>query len=218
MANLDAPTVEALNMLLEDERASVEMEIAFANGATERPERETFVEMGGAEVLACCALRERLSGAGNEVSRQINGIVLRILSVERYDERLRAFAEHQLAVCAAIQRLLDTDLESETRRLLDDIYQRHARYGRWCELRAEEFAQSRLLDFRTTRPETAALPGDVSDVASQDAASPPGDQIPLPQDAQELMYDIGEGGKSAPNSARRDNLAALDTPPDSDVE
>jgi hypothetical protein len=218
MANLDAPTVEALNMLLEDERASVEMEIAFANGATERAERETFVEMGGAEVLACCALRERLSETAGEVSRQINGIVLRILSVERYDDRLRAFAEHQLGVCAAIQRMLDTTLESETRRLLDDIYQRHARFGRWCELRAEEFARSRLLDFRTVRPDGERPLGDVSAGETQDAPAQIGKPFPLPHNTQEMMYDSREDGKSEENGARRDNVAPMDTPTESDGE
>ncbi|MGH2485979.1 MAG: hypothetical protein ACRDHE_08215 [Ktedonobacterales bacterium] len=218
MANLDAATVEALNMLLEDERASVEMEIAFANGATERAERETFVEMGAAEVLACCTLRERLSGSGGGVSRQISGIVLRILSVERYDDRLRAFAEHQLGVCAAIQRMLDTALEGETRRLLDDIYQRHVRYGRWCEMRAEEFAQSRLLDFRTVRPDSGTPPGDISDSETGDSPTQIGEHVPLPHDAQELIYDTRDVGESAQNEARRDNPAPPDTPPASDVE
>lgn len=212
MANLDAPTVEALNMLLEDERASVEMEIAFANGATERAERETFVEMGGAEVLACCALRERLSGTGGDVSRQINGIVLRILSLERYDDRLRAFAEHQLGVCAAIQRMLDTTLESETRRLLDDIYQRHARYGRWCEARAEEFARSRLLDFRTAQPDGGTPTEVVSAGENQGARTHDGEHGPLQHDAQELMYDTREDDESARNGARLDNVPPLDTP------
>jgi hypothetical protein len=149
------------------------------------------------------------------VSRQINGIVLRILSVERYDDRLRAFAEHQLGVCAAIQRMLDTTLESETRRLLDDIYQRHARYGRWCESRAEEFARSRLLDFRTVQPDGGGTPlGDVSAGETQGAPAQIGEHVPLPHDAQELMYDIRENDESARNGARRDNVPPLDTPPE----
>jgi hypothetical protein len=216
MANLDAATVEALNMLLEDERASVEMEIAFANGATERAERETFVEMGGAEVQACCALRERLSGSASDVTRQINGIVLRILSLERYDDRLRAFAEHQLGVCAAIHRMLDTTLESDTRRLLDDIYQRHARYGRWCEARAEEFARSRLLDFRTAQSDGGTPLGDASAGETPGARTQVGERFPLPHDAQEMMYDGQEDDAPARNGARRDNVAPLDTPPESD--
>lgn len=151
MTDLDMSTIEALNALLEDERASVEMEIAFANGATERNEREAFVAMGSEEVGACCTLRELLAAQDAEVSRRINGIVLRVLAVDRYDDRLRAFAEHQLGVCESIQQLLDATRNNETRRLLEDIYQLHARFGHWCERRAEEFANSRLLDFRMGR-------------------------------------------------------------------
>ena len=156
MADLDASTVEALNALLEDERASVEMEIAFANGTTELNEREAFVTMGSAEVGACCALRDILASQRVDVSRRINGIVLRVLSIDRYDDRLRAFAEHQLGVCESIEPLLDaTTHDTEAHRLLEDIYESHARYGQWCERRAEEFANSRLLDFRSGRGDGA---------------------------------------------------------------
>lgn len=148
MANLDASTAEALNMLLEDERASVELEIAFANGATELAEREAYTAMGSLEVALCCALRDLLTTAGADVSLRINGIVLHIFSIDTYDDRLRAFAEHQLRVCETAERLMSGALGDRIRAPLEEICQAHRNDAGWCERRADIFAQSRLLDFR----------------------------------------------------------------------
>ena len=46
MGTLNPETVDALNMLLEDLRASVEIEVALSNGATESLEREALSQMG----------------------------------------------------------------------------------------------------------------------------------------------------------------------------
>jgi hypothetical protein len=160
MVTLDEETVGALNALLEDERASVEVELALANGATELNEREVFVAMGSEEVLACCTLRERLTEAGADVTRRINGIVFQILGTEHYDERLRAFARHQAAICERIQALLEVITDRETRRILETGYEAHVRAARWCEQRANLFAESRLIEFRAGHAGPAAVTPD----------------------------------------------------------
>lgn len=155
MATLDAEIVAALNALLEDTRASVEIELALTNGATELRERETLEAMGGEEILACCALRERLTLTGAPVTWRINGIVFHILGTERYDERLRAFARHQAAICEHVETLLDTVTDREAHRLLRELYDSHVLSARWAEQRANTFAATRLLDF--TLPKAARL-------------------------------------------------------------
>src|SRR5579871_1231558 len=46
----DSPESDALNALLEDERASVEIEVALFRSATDLSERDTFASMGAQEV------------------------------------------------------------------------------------------------------------------------------------------------------------------------
>lgn len=165
MANLDASTAEALNALLEDERASVEMEIAFANGATELNEREVLVAMGGATVARCCALRDLLTGSGADVSLRINGIVLRILGLDRYDDRLRAFAEHQIRARESVEGLLSSLLDERIRAPLEEIGRAQIRNADWCVQRADAFAASRLLDFRTDHADFVTVQAETEMIA-----------------------------------------------------
>jgi hypothetical protein len=145
---LDPETLEALNALLQDERASVEVEVALSNGATERAERETIVAMGVEEVGFCCSLHEFLEARGAFVTRHVNGIVLTIISTEHYDERLRAFAAHQKE-CGERAHQLNAIVDVlELRQLLTDIYDAHVRSTLWSENRADQFARSHLLVFR----------------------------------------------------------------------
>lgn len=148
MATLDAESVSALNALLEDERASVEIEVALSSDATEYVEREALAMMGAEDTEACCDLRERLEKLGFSVSRRINGIVFTVLGLERYDERLRAFAEHQRGVSQGVSALLEhaEGLDREVRRTLEDIRETHARHSAWCLERAQEFALSRQIE------------------------------------------------------------------------
>jgi hypothetical protein len=143
MATLDARTVEALNSLLEDERGSVEIEVQFANGATEIAERDTFNEMGYLDVLGCSALRERLDEAGATVSPHISGAAPYILSIDTYDERLLAFARHQEAIRERAQAILKTTDDHQTRSALQDIVDTYTHYVLWCVTQARDFAKSR---------------------------------------------------------------------------
>jgi hypothetical protein len=60
MGTLNSETVDALNMLLEDVRASVEIEVALSNGATEFLEREALTVMGVEDTLIAFLLRDWL--------------------------------------------------------------------------------------------------------------------------------------------------------------
>jgi len=150
MAEVDPQTLEALNALLQDARASVEVEVALSNGATELAEREAIVTMGVEEVGFCCSLHEYLAASGAFVTRHVNGIVLTIISTEPYDERLHAFATHQRVSGERALRLGAVVEDYELRQLLARIHEAHEQSALWSANRAAQFASSHLLDFRTT--------------------------------------------------------------------
>lgn len=151
MALLDGDTLTALNRLLEDERAAVTIAAVLVNGATELAERDAFARMGGEQVLACCALRERLELAAAAVSGGMGGAVFPVLAMDQYDERLRAYAYHLSHLNERAQALLLVVTARETRRTLEDAYATHAWAAAWCDQRAEEFAASREANARPPR-------------------------------------------------------------------
>jgi hypothetical protein len=140
---------EALTALLEAERASVEVEVALASAASEYQERAAFTAMGAEDIEACCSLRERLQRDEDEVSHYISRVVFDILECERYDDRLRAFAIHQREIGRRANEILEMlEAESGLRRLLHEIVEAHVRHALWAERRAEEFAETRLFEFK----------------------------------------------------------------------
>src|SRR5262245_3719832 len=142
---------EALTALLEAERASVEVEVALASAASEYNERAAFTAMGAEDIEACCALRDRLQRDEDEVSHYISRVVFDILECEHYDDRLRAFAIHQREIGRRATEIFQTlDSENGLRRLLHEIVEAHVRHALWAERRAEEFAETRLLEFKGT--------------------------------------------------------------------
>lgn len=170
-AEFEMELIEALNMLLEDERASVEMEVALASGATEYGERETLAGMGSEDIHFCEQLRTEMELAGLPVSPQINGIVFQVIGAERYDDRLRAFAHHQRTVADHARELQESNLEGALRDALEGITLTHTRHTEWTERRASEFAATRLLDFSGVRSQPAIQ----EDAPSADEA--PADQV-----------------------------------------
>jgi hypothetical protein len=154
MGTLNPETVDALNMLLEDVRASVEIEVALSNGATEYLEREALSQMGVEDTLIAFLLHDWLDALKLPVTRRINGIVLQALDLTRYDDRLQLFVHHQLASCEQARQLLedgaldDVEGDGEGQAILRALADAHTRHAAWCEQRAREFAETRLLDFR----------------------------------------------------------------------
>lgn len=152
MESLEGDILQALNALLEDQRANVEILVELASGATEVAERIACTTMGTEAVLVSCGLRERLTMLGAPVTRRINGIALHILDTERYDERLQAFARHQADVSERARSLLEALDERETRETLRELHDASIRGALWCEQRAAAFAQTRFLEFQANRP------------------------------------------------------------------
>ena len=158
MGTLNPDTVDALNMLLEDVRASIEIEVALSNGATEYLEREALSQMGVEDTMIAFLLHDWLDTLDVPVTRRINGIVLQALDLTRYDDRLQLFVHHQLASCEQARHLLDDGkVDGDGQAILRALADAHARHAAWCEQRAREFAETRLLDFR--RPSTNLPPG-----------------------------------------------------------
>jgi hypothetical protein len=201
---------EALTALLEAERASVEVEVALASAASEYQERAAFTTMGAEDIAVCCALRERLQRAEDEVTHYISRAVFDILECDRYDDRLRAFAIHQREIGRRATEILETlDAESGVGRLLHEIAEAHVRHALWAERRAEEFAETRLLEFKGTglgwvkvTPNVALVPtGQRAVVAHRSARDPR--PAGLPGGAQK---DATQGGESP----ARDDSSATD--------
>jgi hypothetical protein len=148
MDTFDPPAFSGLNVLLEDARASVEVEVALVRGATDLSERDTLAGMGAQEVAFCVALRERLERSGEPVSPRVNGVVLDLLNIEHYDERLNAFADHQMRIAEALPALRSDAPDDDLGVLLGAIEDAHLRSAAWCRRRASAFAATRLLVFR----------------------------------------------------------------------
>ncbi len=200
-AEFELELVEALNMLLEDERASVEMEVALASGATEYGEREALAAMGVEDIRFCEQLRAEMELAGLAVTPQINGIVFQVIGAERYDDRLRAFAHHQYVVAEHARELQESNLEGALRVALEGITLTHDSHVEWTEQRANEFAATRAMEFGSVghsaillgaaQDERGDAPDDASSAealpeADDDAPSTPpadADSDPAPTDA-----------------------------------
>lgn len=159
-AEFELELVEALNMLLEDERASVEMEVALASGATEYGEREALAAMGAQDIRFCEQLREEMERAGLVVTPQINGVVFQVIGAEHYDDRLRAFAHHQHIVAERARELQESNLEGALRDALEGISVAHDHDTQWSEQRANEFAATRSLEFGGALRSGIVIPDD----------------------------------------------------------
>jgi len=219
-AEFELELVEALNMLLEDERASVEMEVALASGATEYGEREALAAMGAQDIRFCEQLREEMERAGLVVTQQINGVVFQVIGAERYDDRLRAFAHHQRVVAERARELQESNLEGALRDALEGISLAHDRDTQWSEQRANEFAATRSLEFGGSLRSGIIIPDDGPGAAppayadhtapaSLPAEAPEAEEQPLDQSAEQPIDEGNEGNEpeapeaqSAPSKPR----------------
>ena len=144
MAMLTPETVYALNALLEEERASVHSAIALTSGATEYMEREALSTMGREDVEICVALHERLAQANISPSRVVSEVAEAILAAEQYDDRLRAFAEHQRAVSRRAGELAHEVADPAAREILERLSELHVWHALWAGQRADDFAATRF--------------------------------------------------------------------------
>ena len=204
-ADYEPELVDALNLLIEDERASVEMEVALASGATEYAERETLARMGADDIHSCETLRAEMERAGLTVTPQINGVVFEVLGAERYDDRLRAFAHHQRIVAERASDLLESNLDGELRDALVSIMAAHQRHIEWVTYRADEFAATRLMEFG---PRQAALLSESAAPAAPPITSEPFAAMP-PADAPLPDIPLGDFTEEAPATPAGETLPAL---------
>ena len=221
-AEFELELVEALNMLLEDERASVEMEIALASGATEYAEREALTAMGMEDIHFCAQLRAEMEAAGLPVTPQINGVVFRVLGADRYDDRLRAFALHQRVVADHARELQESNLDGPLRAALEGISATHDHHSAWTEQQADAFAATRALEFGAAGPFAAVAPdesapaegeaytisGTISDVDSAPAAEPAAAEAEQPTAEAEQPRAVAEPPEEPQPKPRATRAAA----------
>lgn len=221
-AEFELELVEALNMLLEDERASVEMEVALASGATEYGERESLAGMGAEDIRFCVQLREEMEQAGLPVTPQINGVVFEVIGSERYDDRLRAFAHHQRVVADRARELQESNLEGGLRDALDGISVSHDLHAEWVERHAADFAATRTLEFgigaraRAAAAEEAAAseqPEQFDDQAQPPAPVAPGEAVEVVEVVEPAEEPEEPEASSAPEElATQEPLAVVEVP------
>lgn len=185
-------TAEALNLLLEEERASVQCTVAFASGATDYVEREAFALMGREDIEVCLALRERLAQDEAPASVVASAVAEAILAAERYDERLRAFAEHQRAVSRRAGELAGEVADAEAREILRRLSQLHAWHAEWADRRADEFAATRLWE-NGRKPRAGTTTGSGGSPASVEG------EYPGPDGRGGGASPLGAEGESPPD-------------------
>jgi hypothetical protein len=139
-------TVDALNALLEDERASVEAIVKLVSMATDGLERQALTAMGGQAIQACSSLHERLEQLGAPVSGRVSAAVDRVLAHERLDDRLRAFSQFQEHLADRVETLLLVGVDPETATQLASLRAVQLAHAAWAARRADEFAVSRQID------------------------------------------------------------------------
>jgi hypothetical protein len=143
---MDRSTVDALNALLEDERASVEAIVKLVSMVTDALERQALTAMGGQAVQACGDLHQRLEQLGLPVGARISPAVDRVLAHERLDDRLSAFSLLQQQLADRTEAILASqDMDPDTASLLAAIRAVQLAHAVWSSRRAEEFAASRLM-------------------------------------------------------------------------
>lgn len=218
-AEFEYELVEALNMLLEDERASVEMEVALASGATEYMEREALSAMGIEDIHFCAQLRDEMERAGLPVTPQINGVVFQVIDAERYDDRLRAFARHQRAVAERATELQESNLDGALRDALEGITETHERHTQWIERHADEFAATRTLEFGgpghsvSPAPDASPTAGNPPAEAATEAGVYDGPMQEAPSEpAGEMASETPTASELTSPSAEQPEEAALEVP------
>jgi hypothetical protein len=188
---MDAQHIHALNQLLEDERASVEILIALTSMATDSLERQALTVMGGQAAQACGDLREVLAGQNADISRKVSAAAARVVAPEHLDERFYAYAELQRQMAERITSLAQAELDRDAPAMLATLRAMHLAHAAWVTQRADEFVASRRQAEeaaglahpagREAAPEDAASDGDAAAPAPVSTPEMPAE----PEDARE---------------------------------
>ena len=129
--------IQALNDLLEAERAGVEALVDLTRMSADIVERETLQRIGGDEAWACASLRAQIEALGGMPSRRIAPLLAQMRARDYFAARLRLFAQQQHVMLENLKALLESQqLPPEARELLVELDRVHAPNIAWCEQRA----------------------------------------------------------------------------------
>ena len=132
--------IQALNSLLEAERAGVEALVDLTRMSGDIMEREVLQRMGGEDAWACASLREQIETLGGTPSRRIGPLLAQIRARDHFAARLRLLAQHQQTMLESIQALLEgQQTPGDVHSLLAELYPLHVSTITWCEQRAALF-------------------------------------------------------------------------------
>jgi hypothetical protein len=129
--------IQALNRLLEAERAGVEALVDLTRMSADIVDREMLQRIGGDEAWACASLREQIEALGGTPSRRIGPLLAHMRAQSHFAARLRLLAQQQRAVLEHLMALLeDKRLPETARALLAELARGHTSNIAWCEQRA----------------------------------------------------------------------------------
>jgi hypothetical protein len=144
MANELSSDTDALNRLLEGERGTVGVLVGLVSMATEAPERQALMVMGGQACQACDDLRGRLRALRAPIGMEIEPVLERILAPERLDDRLRAFSALRRELADLVGAALAAAPDPDTGDILATLRDVQLAQAGWAERRADEFAATRV--------------------------------------------------------------------------
>jgi Domain of unknown function (DUF6306) len=125
--------VEALNRLLEAERAAVEALVKLSVFAADALERESLQRIGADEAWACASLRGQIETLGGVPSRSISPMLVPVREKTQFAAGVQAFCHHQRGVLRDLEALLALPLPAEVRELLVELQRVHLPNLVWCE-------------------------------------------------------------------------------------
>jgi len=125
--------VEALNHLLEAERAAVEALVKLSVFAADTLERESLQRIGADEAWACASLRGQIEMLGGIPSRSISPMLTPVREKAQFAAGVQAFCHHQRGVLKELEALLALPLPAEVRGLLVELQRVHLPNVVWCE-------------------------------------------------------------------------------------
>lgn len=125
--------IQALNGLLETERAAVEALVKLSVFASDVLERESLQRIGADEAWACASLHGQIELLGGVPSRSISPLLTPIREKAQFAAGMQAFCHHQRGVLKELEALLALPMPAEARSLLVELQRVHLPNVAWCE-------------------------------------------------------------------------------------
>ena len=192
--------IQALNELLEAERAAVEALVKLSVFATDVLERESLQRIGADEAWACASLHGQIELLGGVPGRSISPMLTPVREKAQFAAGMQAFCHHQRGVLKELEGLLGQPMPAEVRGLLVELQRVHLPNVAWCEEHTS-FAQS------GRRPAGRAGPGE----AQPKRARQPAENARKGQGRQGASSAGSvSGGRSARTRLARASNQALD--------